>query len=237
MNKFFQIGLLIFSIVISFSYQSMAAIGPAAKIENKLNKEGNYPSHWWTPVPREGVPTWEILPQDAKQGEVVLSKRNELGVFSNFGVTPFEFEGQRYNSIEGLWQMMKYPDPEWSDDPRHALPQNVWPYTREQVSKLTGFEAKRAGDEANKIYEKYKLKLVSFQGKSFDYKDMQEGSDTHFQIIREAIRQKVLQNQEVKELLLKTKGLKLIPDHEVAPGKPKAYYYFIILMAIRDFEL
>ena len=40
----------------------------------------NYPAHWWTPVPEENKPNWEILPQAAKPGEVILSKRNELGI-------------------------------------------------------------------------------------------------------------------------------------------------------------
>jgi hypothetical protein len=67
-----------------------------------------YPSHWWTPAPKEGAPVWEILPQEARPGEVILSKRNELGLLSNFAATPFTFRGQRYASLEGFWQMMLY---------------------------------------------------------------------------------------------------------------------------------
>ncbi|MBI2519644.1 MAG: hypothetical protein HYV97_04480 [Bdellovibrio sp.] len=197
----------------------------------------DYPSSWWKPVSRDGAPSWEILPQDAGPGEVVLSKRHELGVFSNFGEAPFVLDNLRYNSVEGLWQMMKYPDPEWASDPRHKIDASVWRYTRDQVMSMVGFEAKNAGDLANKIYTNYGLKLISYQGEAFDYKDMGPGSERHFQIIREAIRQKVLQNFEVKALLLKTKGLKLIPDHNVGSGKPKSYYYFDILMDIRDREL
>src|SRR5215472_14424044 len=69
-----------------------------------------YPEHWWTPVPKEGAPSWEILPQEAGPGEVILSKRNELGLLSNFAATPFEFHGKRYASLEGFWQMMKFPE-------------------------------------------------------------------------------------------------------------------------------
>ena len=204
--------------------------------QNLLAAE-NYPREWWAPVSRTGAPAWEILPQDAGPGEVVLSKRNELGVFSNFGEAQFILDEVRYNSIEGLWQMMKYPDPKWDGDPRRKLAASLWPYTREQVATLVGFEAKAAGDEANKLYTKYGLKLVSYHGEAFDYKDMGAGSEAHFQIIREATRQKVFQNPEVKALLLKTKGLKLIPDHETGTGKPKSYYYYNILMEIRDREL
>jgi len=57
-----------------------------------------YPAHWWTPVDDAGKPGWEILPQAAKPGEVILSKRNELGIFSNFAATPFRLHGKRYAS-------------------------------------------------------------------------------------------------------------------------------------------
>jgi hypothetical protein len=77
---------------------------------------GQYPAHWWTPVTDAHKPDWEILPQAAKPGEVILSKRNELGILSNFAATPFTFRGARYASVEGFWQMMLYP--EGADDPR-----------------------------------------------------------------------------------------------------------------------
>src|SRR4249919_3223754 len=67
-----------------------------------------YPAHWWTPVPKEGAPAWEVLPQEAGPGEVILSKRNELGLLSNFSATPFMLDGKTYGSMEGFWQMMKY---------------------------------------------------------------------------------------------------------------------------------
>src|SRR5882672_827579 len=56
----------------------------------------NCPAHWWTPVPTNGAPAWEILPQDAAPGEVILSKRNELGLLSNFAPTPFVFHDRDY---------------------------------------------------------------------------------------------------------------------------------------------
>src|SRR5512137_243234 len=94
-----------------------------------------YPSRWWSPVSREGAPAWEILPQEADPGEVILSKRNELGLLSNFAATPFTFRGQRYASLEGFWQMMKYP--EGPDDPRAMFAGLRWTFTREQVAQLT----------------------------------------------------------------------------------------------------
>ncbi len=40
----------------------------------------HYPAHWWAEVTKENAPAWEIFPQQAKPGEVILSKRNELGL-------------------------------------------------------------------------------------------------------------------------------------------------------------
>src|SRR5260221_12294858 len=101
----------------------------------------NYPAHWWTPVSTNGAPSWEILPQEAGPGEVILSKRNELGLLSNFAATPFTFHAKLYASLEGFWQMMLYP--EGADDPRAKFPGLHWAYTREQVAQMTSFEAKK----------------------------------------------------------------------------------------------
>lgn len=193
----------------------------------------NYPSHWWAKVPdseRQG--SWEILPHEVKPGAVILSKRNELGIFSNFANTPIKFEGKQYASIEGLWQMMKFPDSELKNDPRKAF--KNYPYTRQEVMKLSGFEAKKAGDLANKINESNKINWVSYQGQRFNYKDHKSGSAKHYRIMYDAIKAKVDQNQAVKDLLIKTKGLILKPDHYQGPNAPKSYQYFDILMKIRD---
>src|SRR5213079_2966144 len=96
-----------------------------------------YPAHWWAPVPKEGAPSWEILPQEAGPGEVILSKRHELGLLSNFAATPFAFHGQKYTSLEGFWQMMKYP--ENADDERARSHGLKWEHTREAVAGLTAF--------------------------------------------------------------------------------------------------
>jgi len=92
-----------------------------------------YPGHWWAPISKEGAPAWEILPQEAGAGEVILSKRNELGLLSNFASTPFKFHGRSYASLEGFWQMMKFPESE--DDPRAKSPDLKWPWTRDRSPK------------------------------------------------------------------------------------------------------
>ncbi|HEU4389634.1 MAG TPA: hypothetical protein VFV34_17650, partial [Blastocatellia bacterium] len=55
------------------------------------SNNAKYPAHWWVPVSKDGAPAWEILPQEAGPGEVILSKRHELGLLSNFAATPFSF--------------------------------------------------------------------------------------------------------------------------------------------------
>src|SRR5438093_1392288 len=120
----------------------------ASEPAGKQVQPSPYPSHWWATVPKEGAPAWEIFPEEAGPGEVILSKRNELGLLSNFAATPFAFRGKRYASLEGFWQMMKYPENE--NDPRAKVPGLNWPYTRDQVAQMTGFEAKRAGNSLTK---------------------------------------------------------------------------------------
>jgi predicted NAD-dependent protein-ADP-ribosyltransferase YbiA (DUF1768 family) len=198
-----------------------------------------YPGDWWKTVDPATAPEWEILPQSALPADgseprkVVLSKRTELGVFSNLGVSPFEFHGLKYASIEGLWQGMKYPEAPsvLPDDPRRN-PQLSWKYTREAVRGLVGFEAKTAGDLANENMKKIGIKWVSFESEKIEYKGKDQAR--HYEIIYAATVEKVLQNPEIKALLLKTRGLELLPDHKQDPNSPPAYAYYQILMKIRD---
>lgn len=193
-----------------------------------------YPSHWWAKIPdsqRQG--SWEILPHEAKQGQLVLSKRNELGVFSNLAPTAFVFDGVKYASVEALWQMMKYPDPMLENDPRMRY-QKEFPYTRQAILGLSGFESKRAGSAANKINKKHGVFWISYQNKVFNYKDFADGSQYHYQLIYRAIFEKLRQNPKLIELLNSTKGLELIPDHKMREPVPPSYRYHKILQDVRD---
>jgi len=192
-------------------------------------RDPKYPAHWWKPVPKEGAPSWEILPQEAGPGEVILSKRNELGILSNFAPTQFIFHGKRYASLEGLWQMMKYPESE--DDPRATFHGLHWKYTREQVAQLTSFEAKRAGDLAEENMKKMGINWVTFKGKRMEYKP--NVPDKHYRLIVEATWEKVRQNPEVQKMLLATGDLILKPDHHQEPNAPAAWKYYEILTKIR----
>ncbi len=190
----------------------------------------DYPAHWWQVVSEEQRKgSWEILPQEAKVGEVILSKRNELGLFSNLGHTPFFYDGEFYESVEGLWQSMKYPEDK--TDPRFSF---EYPYSRDEVKLLFGFTSKKAGDTANKIMKENNIDWISYNKVKFNYKDMNCGSSYHYKIISEAIKEKIIQNPELKELLLSTKGLTLMPDHNIRKTKPASYFYNEILMLIRE---
>lgn len=195
-----------------------------------IARDPRYPAHWWTSVPTIGKPDWEILPQEAGPGEVILSKRHELGLLSNFAPTPFTFRGKRYASLEGFWQMMLYP--ENAADPRARFPGLVWKYTREQVSQMTSFEAKAAGTLAEENMKKMGINWVSFEGKRFEYRPTKPGE--HYRLIVAATREKVRQNPEVRKVLLATGDLVLKPDHYEEPNAPAAWHYYEILTRIRE---
>src|SRR5271157_3832073 len=133
----------------------------------------SFPAHWWTPVVDAHKPDWEILPQAAKPGEVILSKRNELGILSNFAATPFTLRGVRYASVEGFWQMMLYP--EGPDDPRAQATSLMWPHTRAEVAQMTAFEAKAAGDIGEHNMRKMGIDWVTFERKRMPYRSMAKG--------------------------------------------------------------
>jgi len=195
---------------------------------------GSYNPEWWKEIPRSEAKDWEILPQEAKAGEVILSKRTELGVFSNLAFSPFELDGIRYNSIEGLWQGMKFPDPDLKDDPRVLL--EGWTQKRHDVYLMSDWDSKNAGTLANAINKKAGIDWINYKNKKFNYRDMGEGSLFHLELITRATKEKIEQNPKIKELLLKTKGLILKPDHKQNDKDPASYRYFDILMKIRDAE-
>jgi predicted NAD-dependent protein-ADP-ribosyltransferase YbiA (DUF1768 family) len=150
-------------------------------------------------------------------------------LLSNFAATPFTFHGKRYASLEGFWQMMKYP--EGTGDPRAKFPGLNWPFTREQVAQMSAFEAKHAGDIGEKNMQTMGITWVTFEGKQMEYRPAVPGE--HYKLIVAATRAKVDQNPEVKKVLLSTGDLILKPDHHQEPTAPAAWHYFDILMEIR----
>lgn len=194
-----------------------------------------YPAVWFAPIYEKSVPIWEILPQTAKPGEVILSKRNELGILSNFAATPFELDGKRYGSVEGFWQMMLYP--EGPSDERQVTRGKegkavIWKYTREQVAQMTAFEAKQAGTLAEENMKTLGIDWVTYNGKRFPYRFATPGE--HYKLIVAAMRAKLDQNPEVKRILLATGDLILKPDHHGEENPPPEWKYYEIWMQLRS---
>ena len=192
-----------------------------------------YPPDWFAPVRDPHPPTWEILPQAAAPGEVILSKRNELGILSNFAPTPFEYRGKRYASVEGFWQMMHYPEPkvDGKRDPRARLSKAAWPHTRDEVAAMVAFEAKKAGDVGEANEAKLGIDWVSFEGRKLPYRSAIPGE--HYRLIREAMVAKLNQNPEVRRILLATGDLVLRPDHHGEVNSPPEWHYDRIWMELR----
>lgn len=189
-----------------------------------------YPEHWWQD-PNDTEPLWwEILPSAVKpdSGMVILSKRNELGLLSNFAATPFVFEGRSYSSLEGFWQSLKYPESP-KDERFEACPS--WPYSRFQVEGLTGVIAQRSGVAAEEIMKTHGIEWITYRGEKIDYKGKDQ--DRHFDLISAATLCKVQQNKQVAEVLFRTRGLQLLPDHHQSPDSPRAWRYFEIMMDLR----
>jgi len=189
-----------------------------------------YPAHWWARVPVDQKASWEILPQEAKPGEVILSKRNELGILSNFAATPFTFRGKRYASVEGFWQMMLYP--EGPDDPRAKASGVTWAHTRDEVAEMVAFEAKDAGAAAEENMRKIGIDWVTFEGRRIKYRSSAKAE--HYRLIVAAMRAKLEQNPKVREILLATGNLVLRPDHIQEPDAPPEWQYFTIWMKLRS---
>jgi hypothetical protein len=195
----------------------------------KADPAGKYPDVWFELTNDPNKPDWEILPEEAGPGEVILSKRNELGILLNFAATPFELDGVRYASVEGFWQMMLYP--EGPDDER-AKGKNVeWKFTREQVAQMTAFDAKGAGTLAEENMKKLGIDWCSYNGKHFPYRSQTPGE--HYRLIVAAMRAKLEQNPEVRRILLATGVLRLRPDHYGEPAPPPEWYYCEIWMQLR----
>lgn len=222
-----MISRLRFTVLIFLQVAFLAACSLTQKAS-----ENEYPAHWWQPVPEKEVASWEIPPQAANReaGEVVLSKRTELGQFSNLPAASFVLDGVEYASVEALWQSMKYPEDQ--GDERLQDSTIVWPYTRAEVTKLSGFPAKKAGDRANENMKKLGIRWVSYQGKKIEY----NGADKalHYDIILRASRAKVAADPKLQKLLLSTGDLKFLPDHKQGENPSPAYLYHKIYMKIRD---
>jgi predicted NAD-dependent protein-ADP-ribosyltransferase YbiA (DUF1768 family) len=187
-----------------------------------------FPEHWWRPVAKQDLKAWEISPDQAPPGSVILSKRNELGLLSNFAATPIVFRGHKYATVEALWQSMKYP--EGKNDPRYGKAK--WPHTRSEVQQMDGFAAKKAGDFGSQVMKQMNINWVTLAGQRMAHRTAEKGE--HYKIIREAMQEKLIQHPKVRDVLLATGNLKLLPDHKVGKNDPPAWRYYQIWMEMRS---
>jgi hypothetical protein len=190
--------IILLSVLSSQTTNCSVASQSSPSSTQQISRDPRYPPHWWTPIVDPKKPDWEVLPQEAGPGEVILSKRNELGLLSNFAPTPFVFHGKRYASLEGFWQMMKYP--EGPNDERAKFPGLEWKYSRAQVAQMVAFEANKAGALASENVTKMGITWVSSEGRHFEYKPATAGE--HYRLIVAASWAKVKQNPKVKKVLL-----------------------------------
>lgn len=119
-------------------------------------------------------------------------------LLSNFAPTPFELWGQKFASVEGFWQGLKFP--EGSAEQR-------------RVFGLSGYEAKRAGRNA----PAGPGGVFTWRGRTY-----RVGSREHWDLMRQALQAKFRQNAEARRVLLATAGLRLthvLPrDSKTIPG-------------------
>ena len=123
--------------------------------------------------------------------------------------------------------MLKYP--ESIKDPRNK---SAWKYTRSQVEQMTAFNAKSAGSLASKNMNDQNINWVTYNGKRMTYRTKEKGN--HYQLIKKIMKAKLDQNPKVKQILLATKSLILLPDHKTRPDSPPAWKYNIIWMELRS---
>jgi hypothetical protein len=96
---------------------------------------------------------------------------------------------------------------------------------------LTAFDAKRAGDLAEKNMKQMGIAWVTFERKQMAYRAA--GPGEFYKLIVAATWENVRQNPEVKKVLLATGDLVLKPDHHQEPNAPAAWRYYGILTQLR----
>lgn len=131
-------------------------------------------------------------------------------LLSNFSHHPFILDGQNFESVEGFIQGVAFPE----GDARRSAAFQAW-----------GSEAKKFGEEQEK-------KFVWWAGKEIIF-----GSPDEYALIERALRAKFDQNEEAKQALAETKGLRLthiLPDPEPSITSIPAETFCSILTKIRD---
>ena len=116
-------------------------------------------------------------------------------LISNFSHTPFDLDDERYASVEGFWQSLKYPG---ADD-------------RRRIASLYGQEAKRAGSVAPEA------ETFVYRGATY-----RVGTAEHWALMRRACEAKFTQHTGARAALLSTGARPLVHrtrrDSRTIPG-------------------
>lgn len=120
----------------------------------------------------------------------------QIKLIGNFADTPFELDGERYGSVEGFWQGLRFPE-------RSA--------DRRRIAELSGSAAKRAGEG-----QPYGA-TVKYRGE-----EVPVGTWGHWQWMHRACHAKFTQNYEAMSALMATGERPLVhkvrKDSRTIPG-------------------
>lgn len=122
----------------------------------------------------------EIGPEaDARREplNITRSVAPRFAAISNLAHTPFDIDGERYASIEGFWQGLKFTDHQ----------------SRRAIARLSGVDAKAAGDCAGQPL------FITHGDRS-----IAAGSPEHWALMRAACHAKFTQHAIAREALLAT---------------------------------
>jgi hypothetical protein len=97
---------------------------------------------------------------------------------------------------------------------------------------MIAFEAQNAGQIGWSNLLALGVDWVSFKGVRMLYWTQEKGA--HYQLIVEAMRAKLEQNDSVRRALLSTTGLRLRPDHHQPNDAPPSWKYYEIWEELRD---
>ncbi|WP_051660786.1 NADAR family protein [Bosea sp. 117] len=160
-----------------------------------------------------GLSFHELGPEDEARRAPLNITHGVSPVFapiSNLARTPFELDGERYASVEGFWQGLKYPDAG----------------KRRTLAKLSGVEAKEAGNPAGQPANfLYGARMIA------------AGSPEHWALMRMACTAKFTQHAGAREALLATGERWLThrvrKDSRTIPGAIMADIWMVIRGRLR----
>jgi len=130
---------------------------------------------------------------------------------SNFTRSPFVLDGVRYESFEGFWQGLKFPE----DHPK-----------RIEAQKLFWIQAKLISKDLNTTNLYYNNKIIHYNSKEL------------YELAKRAERERFLQNPDQKQALLSTGNTKLIHLVQIRDSKslPRKVFCKILIELREEFK-